>query len=143
MVGLANKRRNTLLDLMPALPSLPARSTATLETVRNILGSLVARYQQEEVLTAVRKIPAREAKCQPLPAWMTSALAEAYRRKGIQELYSHQAATAELVRNGKNVVVVTPTGSGRTLCYNLPVLNAVLENTDTRALYLFPTKALA
>jgi len=58
-------------------------------------------------------------------------------------LYSHQAATAELVTNGKNVVVVTPTASGKTLCYNLPVLNAVLENADTRALYLFPTKALA
>jgi DEAD/DEAH box helicase domain-containing protein len=128
---------------MSALPSLSAHSTASLETVHNILGSLVARYQQEEVLTALRKIPAREAKCRPLPAWVTSALAEAYRRKGIQELYSHQAATAESVRSGKNVVVVTPTASGKTLCYNLPVLNAVLENTDTRALYLFPTKALA
>jgi len=67
----------------------------------------------------------------------------AYRAKGIQHLYSHQALTAELVHDGKNVVVVTPTASGKTLCYNLPVLNAVLENPDTRALYLFPTKALA
>jgi DEAD/DEAH box helicase domain-containing protein len=58
-------------------------------------------------------------------------------------LYSHQATSAELVRDGKNVVVVTPTASGKTLCYNLPVLNAVLESPDTRALYLFPTKALA
>jgi DEAD/DEAH box helicase domain-containing protein len=58
-------------------------------------------------------------------------------------LYSHQALTAALVRDGKNVVVVTPTASGKTLCFNLPVLNAVLENPDTRALYLFPTKALA
>src|SRR5439155_12058293 len=72
-----------------------------------------------------------------------SVLTEAYRAKGVQELYSHQAATAELVRAGKNVVVVTPTASGKTLCYNLPVLSAVLENADTRALYLFPTKALA
>jgi len=78
-----------------------------------------------------------------VPGWVTSALSEAYRAKGIEELYSHQAATAELVRDGKNVVVVTPTASGKTLCYNLPVLNAVLENPDTRALYLFPTKALA
>src|SRR5204863_3952179 len=85
----------------------------------------------------------RNAKFRPMPAWVTSALAEAYRAKGISELYSHQAATSELVRNGKNVVVVTPTASGKTLCYNLPVLNAVLENTDTRVLYLFPTKALA
>jgi DEAD/DEAH box helicase domain-containing protein len=91
----------------------------------------------------VRQIPARKAKFQPVPRWVTSALSEAYRAKGIKELYSHQAAIAEMVRQGNNVVVVTPTASGKTLCYNLPVLNAVLENADSRALYLFPTKALA
>jgi len=123
--------------------SLAPRQPASLETVHNILGSLVARYREEEVLTAVRQIPAREAKFRPIPGWVTSDLSEAYQAKGIQELYSHQAATAELVRDGKNVVVVTPTASGKTLCYNLPVLNEVLENPDTRALYLFPTKALA
>src|ERR1700757_1690275 len=123
--------------------SLAPRQPASLETVHNILGSLVARYRQEEVLTAVRQIPARDAKFRPMPGWVTSALSEAYRAKGIKELYSHQAATAELVGGGKNVVVVTPTASGKTLCYNLPVVNAVLENPDTRALYLFPTKALS
>jgi DEAD/DEAH box helicase domain-containing protein len=128
---------------MPPSQSLAPRSATTLDTVHDILGTLVARYRQDEVLTAVRQIPAREAKFRPVPAWMTSTLCEAYRAKGIQELYSHQAATAELVHDGRNVVVVTPTASGKTLCYNLPVLNAVLENPDTRALYLFPTKALA
>lgn len=128
---------------MSTFQSLAPRPPATLETVHDILGSLVARYRQEEVLTTVRQIPAREAKFRPIPAWVTSALSEAYRAKGIRELYSHQASTAELVRDGKNVVVVTPTASGKTLCYNLPVLNAVLENPDTRSLYLFPTKALA
>jgi DEAD/DEAH box helicase domain-containing protein len=128
---------------MSASQSLAPRPPASLEILHNIFGSLVARYRQEEVLTAVRQIPAREAKFGPMPAWVTSALAEAYQAKEIRELYSHQASTAELVRDGKNVVVVTPTASGKTLCYNLPVLNAVLENPDTRALYLFPTKALA
>jgi DEAD/DEAH box helicase domain-containing protein len=128
---------------MSASQSLASRPPATLESVRNVLGSPVARYRQEEVLTAVRQIPARAAKFRPMPTWVTSALAEAYRTKGIRELYSHQSSTAELVRNGKHVVVVTPTASGKTLCYNLPVLNVVLENADTRALYLFPTKALA
>jgi DEAD/DEAH box helicase domain-containing protein len=128
---------------MHAFESLAPRPPATLETAHDILTSLVARYRKEEVLTAVRQIPARDAKFRPVPAWVTSALAEAYRGKGIRELYSHQASTAELVRQGKNVVVVTPTASGKTLCYNLPVVNAVLENTDVRALYLFPTKALA
>ena len=128
---------------MSAFHTLAPRTPASLETVHNILASLVARYRQEEVLTAVRQIPARDAQFRPIPAWVTSALAEAYRLKGIRELYSHQALTAELVRDGKNAVVVTPTASGKTLCFNLPVLNAVLEDPDTRALYLFPTKALA
>ncbi len=123
--------------------SLAPRSDAALDTVQEILGTLVARYRRDEVLTAVRQIPAREAKFRPIPSWVTSALSEAYAAKGIQQLYSHQARTSELVHEGKNVVVVTPTASGKTLCYNLPVLNAVLENPDTRALYLFPTKALA
>src|SRR5919108_4131540 len=109
--------------LMSASQSLTPRSPASLETVHDILGSLVERYRQEEVLTALRQIPARDAKFRPVPAWVTSALSEAYRAKGIKELYSHQAMTPELVRDGKNVVVVTPTASGKTLCYNLPVLN--------------------
>src|SRR6266404_5135227 len=122
--------------------ALAPRSSTTLDTVQEILEALVARYRRDEVLTSVRQIPAREAKFRPMPGWVTSALSEAYHAKGIQELYSHQAVTAELVHQGKNVVVVTPTASGKTLCYNLPVLHAVLENPDTRALYLFPTKAL-
>jgi superfamily II DNA/RNA helicase len=127
---------------MFASQSLTPRSPASLETLHNILGSLVARYRHEEVVTAVRQIPAREAKFRPMPAWVTSALAEAYQAKGVRELYSHQASTAELVRDGKNVVVVTPTASGKTLCYNLPILNAVLENPDTRALHGRQRKSL-
>jgi DEAD/DEAH box helicase domain-containing protein len=123
--------------------SLTPRPTASLGAVHDILGMLVARYRQDEVLTSVRQIPAQEAKFCPVPDWVGSALSEAYRAKGIQQLYLHQAATAELVHEAKNVVVVTPTASGKTICYNLPVLNTVLENPDTRALYLFPTKALA
>jgi DEAD/DEAH box helicase domain-containing protein len=123
--------------------ALAQRSTTAFDTVHQALGSLVARYRSDEVLTCVRTIPAREAILRPLPDWVRDDLARVYRAKGITELYSHQAATAELVRSGKNVVVVTPTASGKTLCYNLPVLNAVLGNPDTRALYLFPTKALA
>src|SRR6202789_3922657 len=78
-----------------------------------------------------------------MPGWVKPELAAAYRCKGIKDLYAHQGAAAKLARAGKDFVVVTPTASGKTLCYNLPVLNAILEDTDTRALYLFPTKALA
>ena len=122
---------------------LAVRPSTTLETVQEALGALVARYRADEVLTAVRHIPAREAQFRAMPAWVRPELAAAYRAKGIEQLYSHQAAAAELAHAGKDFVVVTPTASGKTLCYNLPVLNAVLENADTRALYLFPTKALA
>jgi DEAD/DEAH box helicase domain-containing protein len=123
--------------------ALASRSSSTLDTVRQLLGILAVRNHSDEVLTCVRQLPAREAKFRPIPDWVRDDLREAYCAKGIAELYSHQAGTADLVHEGKNVVVVTPTASGKTLCYNLPVLNAVLENPDTRALYLFPTKALA
>ncbi len=126
--------------------SLAVRSkkeSLTVARVREIVEQLAERDRLGEVLTAVRHISAREAKFAPMPAWVRMELAAAYSEKGVAELYSHQAAAAEAVNAGLNTVVVTPTASGKTLCYNLPVLNAVLENQDTRALYLFPTKALA
>ena len=129
--------------MTPSHQALAPPSSTTLDTVQEILGSLVERHHTGEVLTSLRRIPAREAEFRPLPDWLRSGLSKAYQAKGIEQLYSHQATIAELVHSGRNVVVVTPTASGKTLCCNLPVLNAVLENPDTRALYLFPTKALA
>src|SRR5437764_12693519 len=105
---------------MFASQSLAPRSPASLETVDNILGSLVARYRHDEVLTAVRQIPAREAKFRPMRAWVTSALAEAYQATGIRELYSHEASTAELVRESKTGVVVTRTAAGQARSSHLP-----------------------
>jgi DEAD/DEAH box helicase domain-containing protein len=122
---------------------LAVKPKSTLDIVQDALGALAARYRADEILTAVKHIPARDAQFRPMPAWVRPELAAAYRAKGIDQLYSHQAAAAELAHEGKDLVVVTPTASGKTLCYNLPVLNAILENADTRALYLFPTKALA
>jgi DEAD/DEAH box helicase domain-containing protein len=123
--------------------SLARRAQGTLETVQEALSCLAARFRTDEVLTCIKQIPAREAEFRPVPGWVRPELAAAYRAKGIDRLYSHQAAAAELARAGKDFVVVTPTASGKTLCYNLPVLNEILANADTRALYLFPTKALA
>ena len=88
-------------------------------------------------------IPPRPAKTRPFPEWIDKRLIDAWARRGIKSLYSHQYEAAEAVRAGKNVVVVTPTASGKTLCYNLPVLNRILVEPETRALYLFPTKALS
>ena len=120
-----------------------AGSSFTLTRVTQVLDTFAARDRDGEVLTAVRHYPAREAQWAEFPEWVQVDLRMAYNAKGIRQLYTHQAAAAEAVHAGKNVVIVTPTASGKTLCYNLPVLNAILANDDTRALYLFPTKALA
>jgi DEAD/DEAH box helicase domain-containing protein len=121
----------------------PAQDAVTFARVREIVEQLAARDRSGEVLTAVHHIPARSAKFASMPEWVRSDLAAVYGEKGVGSLYTHQAAAAAAVHAGRNTVVVTPTASGKTLCYNLPILNAVLENPDTRALYLFPTKALA
>ncbi|MGB7283497.1 MAG: DEAD/DEAH box helicase [Candidatus Acidiferrum sp.] len=123
-----------------ALESPPGSS---LTRVREVLDAFASRDVQGDVLTAVRYFPAREAQWAEFPAWVREDLIAAYAAKGISQLYTHQVIAAQAVQSGKNVVVVTPTASGKTLCYNLPILNSILENPDTRALYLFPTKALA
>ncbi|CAM3866059.1 DEAD/DEAH box helicase [Cohnella lubricantis] len=87
--------------------------------------------------------PAKPARTVPMPPTMNAKLTEALAGKGIRELYTHQAASYRAVRDGKHVVTVTPTASGKTLCYNLPVLEHILADDSVRALYLFPTKALA
>jgi DEAD/DEAH box helicase domain-containing protein len=120
-----------------------AGTTTSVRRVHEVLDAFAARDLNGELLTAIRHFPAREAQGADFPVWVHSNLTDAYAGKGIRRLYTHQAAAAEAVHAGKNVVIVTPTASGKTLCYNLPVLNSVLENSDTRALYLFPTKALA
>src|SRR5260370_9591180 len=78
----------------------------------------------------------------PLPPEMRPELAAALSARGIVSLYTHQADAYRAVRNGRHLVVVTPTASGKTLCYNLPVLEGLLENPGRRALYLYPHKAL-
>jgi DEAD/DEAH box helicase domain-containing protein len=119
------------------------RESSAIARVRQVLDTFAARDVNGEILTAIRHYPAREAQWAEFPSWTRGDLHAAYSGKGIRQLYSHQANAAEAVHAGKNVVIVTPTASGKTLCYNLPILNAILESADTRALYLFPTKALA
>jgi DEAD/DEAH box helicase domain-containing protein len=123
--------------------SLEPPAGSTLARVREVLDTLSTRDVDGEVLTAVRYFPPREAQWAEFPAWVDAALVAAYAARGIRHPYTHQAIAADAVNAGKNVVVVTPTASGKTLCYNLPVLNSILQDPDTRALYLFPTKALA
>ena len=96
-----------------------------------------------ENVQALRELPPRPGEYRPYPDWVHPHLREVLEKRGLRQLYSHQAEAVDLVRQGKDVVLVTPTASGKTLCYNLPVLQHILEEPETRALYLFPTKALA
>ncbi len=98
---------------------------------------------KHDSIKAINHIPAQEGAYREYPAEVHPALAEALRTMGFSKLYSHQHRSWELLQEGKNIVVVTPTASGKTLCYNLPVLDAMLKNPSTRAIYLFPTKALS
>ena len=94
-------------------------------------------------VTVLKHFPARDARTAPIPQFLPGRLLEALKARGIASLYTHQARACELAREGKNVVVVTPTASGKTLCYNLPILSELVQNPEARALYLFPTKALS
>jgi DEAD/DEAH box helicase domain-containing protein len=100
-----------------------------------------ADFQGEITLDHV--ISEASANFAPLPPDLRPELVTALAGRGIQRLYSHQADAYRAVRQGRHLVVVTPTASGKTLCYNLPVLQRLLEDPQRRALYLYPTKALA
>jgi DEAD/DEAH box helicase domain-containing protein len=95
------------------------------------------------VVTAVRRLPASPAMFAPMPETLDPRLIGALATRGIRELYTHQAETMAHALAGRSTVVVTPTASGKTLCFNGPVLDAILKEPSTRALYLYPTKALA
>ncbi|KRD84258.1 ATP-dependent helicase [Bacillus sp. Root147] len=98
-------------------------------------------YQQN--IVHWHTIEEKEAKTAPFPASLHTKLRQALENRGIGSLYTHQKTAFDLATAKKNVVAVTPTASGKTLCYNLPVLQSIMENDQARALYLFPTKALA
>src|SRR6185312_16292337 len=102
-----------------------------------------AHREPDSAIRAIHHQPAAEAVFHDLPAGIDPRLRTALAQRGIAQLYSHQAEAFEQIETGGHVVVVTPTASGKTLCYNLPVLNALLGDPQARAMYLFPTKALA
>lgn len=99
------------------------------------------RYQGQ--MTHVEALPGRAAEFGELDTPLDGRLREALRRTGINRFYSHQARAINAARQGENVITVTSTASGKTMCYNVPVLDDLLANPLHRALYLFPTKALA
>ncbi len=90
-----------------------------------------------------REIPARPARYADFPDAIDPRIVSVLNARGISRLYTHQRQAVDAALKGEDVVVVTPTASGKTMCYNLPVLNEILNNPESRALYLFPTKALS
>lgn len=94
-------------------------------------------------ITAIKHIPARQGRYMAYPSDVHPALIKALQEKGFSRLYTHQNLSWQLIKEGKNIVIVTPTASGKTLCYNLPVLDSILKNPSARAIYMFPTKALS
>jgi DEAD/DEAH box helicase domain-containing protein len=95
------------------------------------------------LVTALRRLPPVAAEYAPFPQAVDERLRHALESRGIPQLYTHQAEAIDYALAGRNVVVVTPTASGKTLCYNAPILSSILQDPSSRALYLFPTKALA
>jgi DEAD/DEAH box helicase domain-containing protein len=113
---------------------------AAVDPVEALAARLRTRYGAR--ITGELVVPARQGQYVALPEDLDARLVTALAARGVQRLYTHQGTAWESVQAGKHTVIVTPTASGKTLCYNLPVLQTALRN-QARALYMFPTKALA
>jgi DEAD/DEAH box helicase domain-containing protein len=126
-----------------ALASFRAHDLAPVESALKEIAEKFRAGRAQGGVTAIRHFPAREPRVAPFPSSLPARLVEVLQARGFASLYTHQALAFTLAREGKNLVVVTPTASGKTLCYNLPILSELMENPEARALYLFPTKALS
>ena len=108
-----------------------------------LLDELRGAPEHRDNFVVWRELPPRPARYAAFPDGLDARVVEALRTRRIERLWSHQAAAAAAALRGEHLVVVTPTASGKTLCYNLPVLSTILRDPSARALYMFPTKALA
>ena len=120
------------------MPQIPRR-----RSIETIVNDLVDAPYTGRCVTHHVTLPSQAARFEEFPDWVSRDLQDALEATGIHALYRHQRLAADAVRRGEDTVIVTPTASGKTLCYNLPVLQRILEKPETRAFYLFPTKALS
>ena len=125
--------------LFPELPLAPRSANAA---------QIVDKFERlahdpDGPIRAIRRTPARDAEYGEFPEDLNPELREVLRQRGIEKPYSHQAEAFRRIAAGDNAVIVTPTASGKTLCYNLPIANHLIAEPGARAMYLFPTKALA
>jgi DEAD/DEAH box helicase domain-containing protein len=117
--------------------------TAPPSNADQAIAMLLADPRLAPLIAAHRELEPRPPRHAPWPKGVDGRIVDALHGRGVEALYTHQAAAYEAASARRNFVVVTPTASGKTLCYNLPVLDAVARDPAARALYLFPTKALA
>ena len=110
--------------------------------VERVLAQILAEPSLASGVVHRATIPARQADFVPMPEWLDRRIVAGLAGRGISSLYRHQAEAVSAIRAGEDVVVVTPTASGKTLCYLVPTLQALAEDPTARALFLFPTKAL-
>ena len=130
--------------MLPARRTNPALDVALQSALDQLTGGVPDRPDTPDAwVTAVRRLPARPAAYAPFPDRIDERLRQVYRDRGIAEPYTHQARAIAHALDGRHVVITTPTASGKTLCYNLSVLQSILDDPEARAIYLFPTKALA
>lgn len=135
--GLSHGQRDAAL--LEALAGLVPFGSAGVDGA----GACVAAQPEGMVVTAWRRFPAEPAQFADYPDAVDDRLRAALAAEGIARPYVHQAEAMAHALEGRHVVTITPTASGKTLCYNAPALSAILRDPATRALYLFPTKALA
>src|SRR6187401_2512197 len=128
-----------------ALPMRSGRETALEAALDRLAPNRPADRSDTPDLhvTAVRRLPALTGEFAPFPEALDNRLKAALESRGISQLYIHQAEAIGHALAGRHAVTITPTASGKTLCYNAPVLHSILQDPSSRALYLFPTKALA
>jgi DEAD/DEAH box helicase domain-containing protein len=113
------------------------------KSMQEILQDLKVSESVKRNIVHWHTIEEREARIEEMPEDLSGILKGALERRGISRLYTHQKSSYDQIMQGRSIVAVTPTASGKTLCYNLPVLQSIIDDPNARALYMFPTKALA
>jgi DEAD/DEAH box helicase domain-containing protein len=115
--------------------------------MKNNLQQLIEHFKRDEdfnkQIVHWHTIDEKPAQLVDMPNEIDDRIRKALHKRGVEKLYTHQSSAFQLAMEGNSFTAVTPTASGKTLCYNLPVLQTIMDNPDSRALYIFPTKALA